>query len=252
MQTRIVAAGQGWQWIVEGFRIFRKQPLMWIALIVVMVLIWLASVMVPLIGALAISLLAPVFFAGLMVACRATDQDAEPRLGQLFAAFRTHAAPLVTVGGIYLVGNIIAIGITFGVAGGSALPTVLSKTPGDVEPCKAAARGLSLGVVVGMAVFLPVLMAVWFAPLLVVFHDMPPVEAMKRSASSRAGRTRCRSWCTAWRSLVLWVLASIPLMLGLIVLLPVLVMLDLRELQGHLPPLSLRRRLRRGESGLCQ
>lgn len=222
MQTRIVAAGQGWQWIVEGFRIFRKQPLMWIALIVVMVLIWLASVMVPLIGALAISLLGPVFFAGLMMACRDTDQDAEPRLGQLFAAFRTHAAPLVTVGGIYLVGNIIAIGITFGVAGGSALPTVLSKTPGDVEAFKAAARGLSLGVAVGMAVFLPVLMAVWFAPLLIVFHDMPPVEAMKRSLVA-CWQNTLPFLVYGIAILVLWVLASIPLMLGLIVLLPVLV-----------------------------
>lgn len=221
MQTHSVAAGQGWQWIVEGFRIFRKQPLTWITLIVVMVLIWLASVMVPMIGPLAISLLSPVFLAGLMIACRDTDQDAEPRVGQLFAAFRTHAAPLVTVGGIYLVGNIVAIGITFGVAGGSALPTLLSPAAGDIEAVKAALRGLALGLAVGMTVFLPVLMAVWFAPLLIVFHNMPPAAAMKLSLAA-CWQNTLPFLVYGVAALALWILASIPLMLGLIVLLPVL------------------------------
>lgn len=222
MQTRTVAAGRGWEWIVEGFRIFRKQPLTWIALLVVMVVIWFASIMVPMIGALAISLMSPVFFAGLMLACRSTDQDEEPELGQLFAAFRTHASPLVTVGGIYLVGNIVTVGIVFAIAGGSALPALMGKTGGDLEAMRTALRGLLLGLTVGMLVFLPVLMAVWFAPLLIVFHDAPPVAAMKDSFTACL-RNTVPFLVYGVAILVLWLIASIPLMLGLIVLLPVLV-----------------------------
>ena len=41
---------------------------------------------------------------------------------------------------------------------------------------------------VGTAVFMPVVMAVWFAPLLVVFHDLTPLAAMKSSFASESRR----------------------------------------------------------------
>ena len=222
MEIRTVAAGRGWEWMVEGFRIFRKQPLTWITLVMVLVVIWLVSLIMPLIGPLVIHLVSPVFFAGLMLACRTTDEDGEPEFSQLFAAFKTHASPLITVGGIYLVGNIVAVGIVFGVAGGAALPALLGKAGTDIETLRTALRGLLLGMAVGMAVFIPILMAVWFAPPLIVFHNMPPVEAMKLSLVA-SWRNTMPLLVYGVATLVLGLIASIPLMLGLIVLLPVLV-----------------------------
>jgi len=222
MQINTVAAGRGWEWIAEGFRIFRKQPLTWIALLVVMAVIWFAAVMLPLIGALAINLVSPVFLAGLMLACRSTDEDDEPEIAQLFAAFRTHANPLITVGGIYLVGNIMAVAVMFGVAGGTAMEALLGKSAGDIEAMRTAMRGLLTGVAIGMAVFLPVLMAVWFAPLLIVFRNMPPLAALQASLSA-CWRNTLPFLVYGVFSFLLIVLASIPLMLGLILLLPVLV-----------------------------
>ena len=201
---------------------FREQPLTWIALVVVMLMIWLASAMIPLLGTLAINLVSPIFFAGLMLACRSADLGEEPQVSQLFGAFKTHATPLVTVGGFYLAGNIVAVGVIFAVAGGSALPTILSKSAADVEAVSAAMRSLSLGLIVGMAVFLPVLMAVWFAPLLIVFHDMPPVAALKRSLTA-CWQNTMPFMVYGVIGMVLSIAASLPLMLGFIVLLPVLV-----------------------------
>lgn len=222
MQINTVASGRGWEWIAGGFRIFRKQPLTWIALVVVMAVIWFAAVMLPVIGALAINLVSPVFLAGLMLACRSTDQDDEPEIAQLFAAFKTHANPLITVGGIYLVGNIVAVAVMFGVAGGTAMEALLGKSSGDIEAMRSALRGLLTGVAIGMAVFLPVLMAVWFAPLLIVFHDMTPLAAMQTSLAA-CWRNTLPFLVYGVFGFLLLVLASIPLMLGLIVLLPVLV-----------------------------
>lgn len=220
MEIRTVPARQGWQWIVEGFRLFRRQPLVWILLLAAMAVIWIASTVLQPIGPLAISLLSPIFLAGLMNACRITDNGGEPDIGHLFSAFRTHAAPLVTIGGVYLVGNIIAVGLVFMVAGGDALNALLAKNRTEADVAMAL-RSLSLGLTVGTAVFIPVVMAIWFAPLLVVFHNTPPMEAMKSS------------FAASWRNilpftvygaamLVLWILASIPLMLGFVVLLPVM------------------------------
>lgn len=221
MDTRSVAADRGWQWIVEGFKLFRGQPLVWIALVVIMLVIWLATTMIPLVGALAINLVSPVFFAGMMMACRTADQGGEPEVGQLFGAFKTHATPLVTVGGIYLVGNIVAVGIMLGVAGGAALPTLMGKGPANPEAVMAALRGITLGIAVGMAVFAPLLMAVWFAPLLIVFDGMAPMTAMKLSFAA-CWRNMMPFLIYGVAGLVLMFIAAIPLMLGLIVLLPVL------------------------------
>lgn len=222
MNTRSVAADRGWQWIVEGFRMFRGQPLVWIMLVIVTLVIWIASAMIPLIGALAVNLVSPVFFAGMMMACRTADQGGEPEVGQLFSAFKTHAAPLVTIGGIYLAGNIVAAGIMLGVAGGAALPALMGKGAADPETIMAAMRGLMLGFVVGTAVFVPLLMAIWFAPLLIVFENMAPIAAMKLSFAA-CWQNVMPFLIYGVAGLALIIAAAIPLMLGLIVLLPVLV-----------------------------
>lgn len=220
MEIRAVPASQGWQWIVEGFRLFRRQPLIWILLLAAMVVIWLASTILQPVGPLAISLLSPIFLAGLMNACRETDRGGEPDIGHLFSAFRTHAAPLVTIGGVYLVGNIVAVGVVFMVSGGDALNTLLAKGRSEADIAMAL-RGLSLGLAVGTAVFVPVVMAVWFAPLLVVFHNAPPVAAMKSSFTA-SWQNMLPFTVYGFAMMGLWILASIPLMLGLIVLLPVM------------------------------
>jgi uncharacterized membrane protein len=75
----------------------------------------------------------------------------------------------------------------------------------------------------GVVVFLlsiPVVMATWFAPLLVFLHDMQPLPAMK--ASFRAG---VRNWVVMIVfGLILIVglfFALLPVMLGLLLFVPI-------------------------------
>jgi uncharacterized membrane protein len=223
MKARVVEAGKGWQWIADGFGLFRRYPLMWIALTVVLVLIWMVSFIIPLVGPLLFNLLSPVLLAGLMIGCKAVENGEELELPHLFAGFRKNPAALVTIGGVHLVGTIVVVGVIIMAAGGPMLPTVLDKSSsGDMQAVAAAMRSMALGLTVGFALYLPLLMLIWFAPLLVVFHDLNPVEAMKQSFFA------CLSNWLAFLVygviiLVLWFVASIPLFLGLVVLLPVLI-----------------------------
>jgi hypothetical protein len=185
MEVRVVAAGRGWQWLVEGFTLFRKAPAMWITLTTLLVLIWVVSLVLPLLGTLLFNLLSPLFLAGLMTGCRAVENGEALEIRHLFAGFRQQSAPLVTIGGVYLVGTIVVMGIVLLAAGGSMLPTVLSKGAGvDVETLRAAIRSLAIALLIGSAFYLPLLMLIWFAPLLVMFEGMAPVAAMKRSFSA--------------------------------------------------------------------
>lgn len=181
MELRVVAAGKGWRWLVDGLALFRRSPGNWIAITLLLGAIWLGSLFIPLVGPLLFNLFSPLFFAGLMIGCRALEEGKPLEVPHLFAAFKQHAAPLVTVGGVYLVGTIIVLGIVLLIAGGSMLPTLLAKGGGDPETVKAAMRSLAMGLAVGAAVYLPLIMLIWFAPLLVVFDGMAPVPAMKLS-----------------------------------------------------------------------
>ena len=189
VEARIVAAGRGWQWLVEGYGLFRMSPTLWLALTVVLALMWAASLVVPVLGPLLFNLLSPALFAGLMIGCRALEGGAPLEIAHLFAAFKRHATPLVTVGGVYLVGTVIVVGIVLVITGGSMLPSVLSKPGTDIETMRAAARSMMLALAIGAAVYLPVLMVVWFAPMLVVFNGLAPVAAMTLSFTGCVGNT---------------------------------------------------------------
>ena len=222
MTPRTVDAGNGWQWIVDGFGLFRKFPALWIALAVALAVIWLVSFAIPLLGPLLVNLLFPVLLAGLMLGCRAVDEGKELQFGYLFAGFQNNAAALVTIGGVYLVGSIVILGVVFLTGGGSMMATMMQKNPGDLQMAVGVVRSMTLALMVAAALSVPLMMLVWFAPLLVVFENMKPVDAMKASLSA----------CLAnWLAfliyglimMVLWVIASIPLGLGLIILVPVLI-----------------------------
>lgn len=213
MEARLVAAGRGWQWVMDGFILFRKYPAMWMALTLAFGLLWLVSFVVPLLGPLLFNLFTPALFAGLMVGCRAIDNGGPLEISHLFAGFRQNAAPLVTIGGVYLVGTILVVGITLLVAGGSMLPQMLSKAGTDIETLRAAVRSLALALAVGGLVYLPLLMVVWFAPLLVVFEGLPPVVAMKLSFIACA-RNTLPFLVYGLVILALWFVLSLPAAMG--------------------------------------
>ena len=213
MEARVVAPARGWQWLFEGFWLFRKTPVIWLALTIALGLMWAVSLVIPVLGPLLFNLLSPALFAGLMIGCRALESGKPLEIGHLFAGFRQHAAPLVTVGGVYLVGTVVVVGIVLVVAGGSTLPVVLTKPGTDIETLRAAARSMSLALAVGAAVYVPLLMVIWFAPLLVVFDGLAPVAAMKLSFTACVSNT-VPFLVYGVAVLMVWVILSLPAALG--------------------------------------
>ena len=213
VEARVVAPARGWQWLFEGFWLFRKTPVIWLALTLALGLMWAVSLVIPVVGPLLFNLLSPALFAGLMIGCRALESGKPLEIGHLFAGFRQHAAPLVTVGGVYLVGTVVVVGIVLVVAGGSMLPAVLTKPGTDIETLRAAARSMSLALAVGAVVYLPLLMVIWFAPLLVVFNGLAPVAAMKLSFTACVSNT-VPFLVYGVAVLMVWVILSLPAALG--------------------------------------
>lgn len=220
---RGVAAGNGWTWIAEGWGLFKRQPGMWIAIIVVLLVISVVAGFIPIVGSIAMMVLYPVFTAGLMLGCRAQAEGGELEFGHLFAGFRDRVGPLAAVGGIYL-GATLLIALVVGLVTGVGMVAMMSGGAGASDPAVAAGAltGMLLAVLVMLALMLPIVMAVWFAPALVVFHERGAVEAMKESF------TGCLKNIVPFLLygvilLLFAILASIPIALGWLVLAPVMI-----------------------------
>jgi uncharacterized membrane protein len=220
MPPRSVAIGHGLKWISSGWRMFKRSPLVWIGLTVSLILIWLALLSIPKVGPLLFNLLFPVFFAGLMIGCRALERGAQLQIGYLFSGFRENAGALVTVGGIYLVGMLIVLAVAFGSSEG--LPKLPAKpSPEEIAAAQAALKKMTGPLLTAMALYVPLIMLTWFAPLLIVFRKMPAWQALKASFSA------CLQNFGAFTLygvviVVLWVAATLPVMVGLVIVLPVI------------------------------
>jgi uncharacterized membrane protein len=179
IEPRAVPLRNGWQWLVDGFQMFRRNIMAWVVLVMVLVLIGLALGLIPVLGQLLFYLFSPVFLAGVMEGCRALEKGEELELAHLFAGFRKNTTPLVTLGGIYLVGQILTLGLML-LVGGDAIYRMFFEAADEREIAEAlqAMDQMTLPILLGLALSLPLMMGLWFSPLLVMFQDARPVPAM--------------------------------------------------------------------------
>lgn len=220
VEARQVAAAQGWQWLVEGFRLFKRSPVIWIALFLIYLLIGMALSLIKIVGPIVLNLLAPVFVAGFMLGCRALDSDEELEINHLFAGFKQHTSQLVTVGGIYLAGVIVVVGIMFAGTDNTVLHAMLSGERLDQQQAAAAlSNGFALTALLGAFLMVPLIMAYWFAPVLVAFHGLTAFDAMKQSFKASL-RNILPFFVYSLIAMLLLLIAMIPFGLGLLVMIP--------------------------------
>ena len=176
---RRVDAGRGWEWIREGYRFFRRHAGVWVLLTVILFALVVGIQLVPLIGQLAMTLLLPVFIGGLMAGCQAIERGGEVELAHLFAGFRRNTGQLMLVGAIWVVLTLIAMLPVLLVTG---IGTFLAAgSPNAGMAAVAFGAGALIGGLVTLALLVPVNMAVWFSPALVMLRDHSAPRAIGQS-----------------------------------------------------------------------
>ena len=223
MEARKVNAINGWQWIKQGYWLFRKNPLLWMALTAIGVIGMLGIAIIPVVGDPLATLLFPVLLAGYMFGCHALAQGEELELSHLFAGFRQHAQQLVTLGGINLVGQLLILGVMM-LTGGATLVGILmdGKPVNDPAILMQAMAGAGFALLLGITLFSILMMAMQFAPMLVIFGKMQPVPAMKISLRAFF-RNVIPLTVYGVMLLPFVILATLPMMLGWPVLLPIVI-----------------------------
>lgn len=222
-----VAAGRGVHWWSEGWRLFTAAPLPWLAIAAVYFVLVVTVAMVPVVGAPATSLLLPILAGGALAGARAVDRGQALTVGHLFSQFAPRGGALLIVGLIYLGGWfviwLVTAAILVGIVGMGTLGALASGDAIATGIAALAAIGVGAIVVLLVLVFLaiPLLMAVWFAPALVVFADVEPLAAMKASFAANLANI-APFFVYNLVAIALAVLATLPLGLGWLVLAPVL------------------------------
>ncbi len=222
---RSVDAGRGLGWLTEAWGLFTPSPGVWILIVLIFFAINVVLAFIPLVGYIGSQVLFPMFIGGLMLGCRAIDRGEPLAVPHLFAGFGERAGSLLVVGLIYtalvIAIMVVVVGALFVLFGA----TVISELWKLDDPLAGAALlgGVFTAVMVGSLLFLllylPLVMAIWFAPALVALRGAEPVEAMRLSLLGCAKNILpFLIYGIIW--IILALVASVPLMLGWLVLGP--------------------------------
>jgi hypothetical protein len=180
---RKLAAGRGWAWFSEAWPIFMRAPGMWVLMFVVFMVLSILFAIIPL-GGLVSSIAYPAVAAGLMIGSRELEEGGSLRMGHFIEGFKRNAGSLLLVGVLYLVGTLLIVfvvfagmAIAFPLVGGTLGPDGVQ----NLGKIGALLPLVLIGILLVIALMLPLVMAIWFAPALVAFHDLQPMAAMKSS-----------------------------------------------------------------------
>ena len=176
MQALTLPARRGLGWLADGFGIFRRNRL---ALSLTVLGYWSLMALIntlPVVGQLATTLLIPVFSVSLMNVCRLLEQR-QPFMPQLlFSGFAHNRRDLLVLGAVYIVASLSILGIVSLIDGGVLFRFVVLAERPDEQALVGNAVMYSGQLM--LLLFVPLMMAYWYAPVLVAWHDLPVVKSL--------------------------------------------------------------------------
>lgn len=219
---RGVPAGRGFSWFGEGFALFKRSPWIWILNVIIYLVIMAIMGMIPVVS-LVSNLLNPVFIGGFMLGCYALDRGQELEVSHVFAGFQRNTGKLVGLGAMSLVLTIVVMLITFVVMFGAMGIDMAALESGEVAQDPQAGLKMLLAVLVMLFLLVPVAMMFWFAPVILVLNDeVGIIESMKLSFRGCL-KNILPFLLYGILGFVLSIVATIPLALGWLVLMPVVI-----------------------------
>jgi len=182
-------AATGWQWIRQGFTLFRKQPAELSTLFLSYMFLMMVITIIPLLGQLLPLVLVPVFSMAFMQACVQVEKGQRVYPNLLLTGFRSPAfKTLVILGVLYVLAAIAAIGASALIDGGVFWTVMTGSARVDAKTMQGS--GITLAMLMAAVLYTPAAMAFWFAAPLVAWQGMGLGKALFFSfhAVKRAGR----------------------------------------------------------------
>ncbi len=179
MQLNKAPSGDGYIWVRQGFWLFKKNPLAFLMLVFLYVFIAQFAILIPVFGVFAVLLLTPALTVGFMTACQMVIRGERVMPTVYLVGFRGTDSiikkNLLVLGTVYAFAILILSLIASAFIDFKQLVTLLTQ---QKEPTIRDVQGLYTGLTIGLLLYLPVAMVMWFAPVLVAWEKMSVAQAL--------------------------------------------------------------------------
>jgi hypothetical protein len=180
-------AGRGVVWLKESWVMLSAARVQWLLLLLTYYLIQLVVSLVPIAGPLALMVLRPVFTVGFLAAAWNQERGGAPEIRHLLRGFQANLWALIPIGVFLIAGATLAVFATVLVDGGALFDGIASNRPLDEV---LAGPDVEAAMLFASACAIPIALAAWFAPALVVFSGCGSLQAL--GTSLRAALTNWR------------------------------------------------------------
>lgn len=177
MRVAELRAARGPVWIAEAMKLFGRAPIAWISICFGWIGITIFLLLLPVLGLVVASLLQPVFFAGFAITAFRQAAGEPVTTGDLFRGFRRNMRPLVALGSVLFLAEIVVV-LAMAALG---MPSWPADRPFEMTEYVDMLRGREWVLATGLALSAIIKGALWFAPPLIAFHDMPMGHALRWS-----------------------------------------------------------------------
>ncbi|MFV1982181.1 MAG: BPSS1780 family membrane protein [Thiohalomonadales bacterium] len=183
-----VATLNGVTWIIDGYKNFATSPFIWVFVVFLYMTILGTLSIIPFVSIISI-IIAPIFMAGLMICARENKYNQTFFIKNLFDGFTLNGGKLAVLGainlGIFFL-LIIFVSITVFILFLGFIDNLenIDNIETIVETNLFIQYDILLALIILLLIatlILPVIMAFWFAPALIVFHDVDIFVALKLS-----------------------------------------------------------------------
>lgn len=180
MAFQKVPAGNGLQWITEAVSLIMKNP----APFLLMGLVIGVISMVPILGGLALLVLGPALYGGIMFAASEDQSGRKADFPQLFQAFKENGKlPKMLMLCLPGVAAAVILGVlAVMLLGGAILSAGMASSANSSAGLAAAGAGALLFFLLALAVGIVMYSLTFFATPRVMLEGAEPIEAMKDSA----------------------------------------------------------------------
>lgn len=167
------------EWLRQSYAMFSRARLAWVLLLFAYGFALLVVAALPFIGPILFFVLKPVFAVGFLAATWTQERGGTPALSQLFQGFRSNLWRLVPLGVVLLVGTQLAFASTALIDGGKLLTFVTESGSGNLDQEAVLQRWeetlgdwrVQAGMLFAIVCAMPTVLALWWAPALVVFQN---------------------------------------------------------------------------------
>ena len=178
IQPNIAAIFEGRDWLLHGYNIFKKQPLVWI---MTLLAYWTAMFLfglIPIVGLIVSLIISPGIAFGFICLAKAVDQNhvVAPRI--IISGFIGSKKFDLILLGLYYCGSLFLIFILITLLNDKSVIDLVNNPDLQIKSEAQSENVFNIKIMTVLILYIPIQMIFWFAPQLVVWGNLNSIKAM--------------------------------------------------------------------------